>query len=212
MVLVISLSILASTGYAQTLNSERAGFSVKGLDRITDYLEIGNHDGTTADIDNVGGTTTTLSIAGTAAATLTAGTLAVAAASEITVIGSLVKFTETVGYAAFTDGGGTVGTFDLTTATIPAGATFLYAAVTAITGFANDTSAVMTFGDGTDVDRYNTGTADVFTTAANGIACGIPSGIVYHDAAKTVKLTITTAADFTSVNAGSVTVAIYYLA
>ena len=39
MVLLISLSILASTGYAQTLNSERAGFSTDGLDRIIDYFE-----------------------------------------------------------------------------------------------------------------------------------------------------------------------------
>ncbi len=137
--------------------------------------------------------------------------LIVDAVSGVTTIGSLVKLEETVAYSAFTDGGATVGTYAITVGTIPAGATFLYSAVTAITGFAGDTSAVLTFGDGTDVDRYNTGTADVFSTAANGISCGAPSGVLYHAAAKTVTLTVTTAADFTSVSAGSVTVELFYL-
>ena len=44
----------------------------------TDYLAIGGHDGTTADIDVVGGTTLTLSIAGTAIATVTASGIALA--------------------------------------------------------------------------------------------------------------------------------------
>jgi len=45
----------------------------------TDYLAIGNHDGTTAYIDVVGGTTLALAIAGTNAATLTASALNLAA-------------------------------------------------------------------------------------------------------------------------------------
>jgi hypothetical protein len=124
---------------------------------------------------------------------------------------SLVKFSETVGYAAFTDGGAAVGTYDITASTIPVGATFLYAAVTAVTGFAGDTSAALTIGDGTDADRYNTSTIDVFTTAANGVAAGDPSGTRYHATAATIKLTITTAADWGSVSAGSVTVEFFYL-
>jgi hypothetical protein len=122
----------------------------------------------------------------------------------------LYKISETAGYAAFTDGGAAVGTYDLAN-DIPIGATFLYAAVTAVTGFAGDTSAALTIGDGTDVDRYNASTIDVFTTAANGVAAGAPSGVLYHDAAKTPKLTITTAADWGSVTAGSVTVELFYL-
>jgi hypothetical protein len=178
---------------------------------ITDYLAIGNHDGTTASIDVVGGTTLALKIAGTTAASLTAGGLAVTAASGVTTVGPIVKLTQTVGFAAFTDGLGTSGTFDLTVGTIPAGAYFLASSVTAVTGFAGDTSAVMTIGDGTTADRYNTGTINVFATAANGIAAGVPSGVRYHDTAKTVKLTVTSAADFTNVSAGSVTVELYYL-
>ncbi|MCP5101005.1 MAG: hypothetical protein GY943_36100 [Chloroflexi bacterium] len=139
------------------------------------------------------------------------GDLEITASSGVTTAGPLVKLTETVAYDSFTDGGATVGTFDLTVGTIPIGAHYLGSSVTAVTGFAGDTSAALTIGDGTDVDRYNTSTVDVFSTAANGVAAGIPSGVVYHDAAKTVTLTITTAADFTSVSAGSVTVELFYL-
>ena len=129
----------------------------------------------------------------------------------LSLTGSLVKLSETVAYDDFTDGGSTVGTYDITAGTIPVGATFLYSAITAVTGFAGDTSAALTLGDGTDVDRYNTSAIDVFTTAANGIAAGDPSGTRYHDTAATVTLTVTTAADFTSVSAGSVTVELYYI-
>lgn len=48
----------------------------------TDYLRLGDHDGTVADIDVVGGTTLSLQIAGAAAATLTAGNLAIGDASD----------------------------------------------------------------------------------------------------------------------------------
>lgn len=121
------------------------------------------------------------------------------------------KFSQTVAYDAFTDGGGTSGTFVITAGTIPAGATFLYAAVTAVTGFAGNTSAVLTIGDGTDGDRYNTGTPSVFASAANGVSVGAPSGVQYHAAEGTITLTVTSASDFTSVSAGSLTVEFYYL-
>jgi hypothetical protein len=163
--------------------------------------------GQDADFANV---TASGTLAVTGAATFAAG-VSVAATSGVTTIGALVKLTETVAYDAFTDGGAAVGTYDLTVGTIPAGATFLFAAVTAVTGFAGDTSAALTIGDGTDVDRYNTSTVDVFSTVANGVAAGSPSGVLYHAAAKTVTLTVTTDSDFTSVSAGSVTVELFYL-
>lgn len=135
------------------------------------------------------------------ATTLTAG---------VTVTGSLVKLTETIAYTAMTDVTTTL-TYDITAGTIPVGAWYICSQCTALTGFAGDTSAVITIGDGTDADRYNTGTPDVFTTAANGVALGAPSGVQSHDAAKTIKVTITTAADATSVSAGSITLEFYYL-
>ena len=149
----------------------------------------------------------------TVAATTVAATTV--AAATITTGGltspQFVKLSQTVAFGAFTDGLAAVGTYAMTAGAIPVGATFLFSAVTAITGFAGDTSAVMTIGDGTDVDRYNTGTVNVFTTAAAGVATGVPSGVQYHAAAKTPVLTVTTNADFTSVSAGSVTVELYYL-
>jgi hypothetical protein len=126
--------------------------------------------------------------------------------------GTAIKmFTETVAFDDFTDGGSTVGTYDITAGTIPAGATFLFAALTAVTGFAGDTSAALIIGDGDDTDRYNTSTIDVFSTAADGISCGAPSGVQYHDTEATITLTVTTNADFTSVSAGSLTLVFYYL-
>ena len=80
----------------------------------------------------------------------------------------------------------------------------------AITGFAGDTSAVITVGDGTTVDRYNTGTPTVFTTAAAGVGLGVVSGTAFHAAAKTPVVTITSAADWGSVTAGQITLTLLY--
>lgn len=121
----------------------------------------------------------------------------------------LQKYTETVAFGAFTDGGSTIGTFDLSVS-IPIGATFLRAVLTAVTGFAGDTSATIQAGDGSDADRYSTGTPDVFSTLANGLDLGVPSGVAYHAAAKTPKLTITVATDWGAVTAGAVTIELYY--
>lgn len=125
--------------------------------------------------------------------------------------GNLREINQTVLFSEFTDGGAAVGTFTLTDGTIPAKATVLASAVTAVVGFTGDTSAVLTIGDGTDVDRYNTGTINVFATAADGIATGAVSGVAYHAAGKSVVLTVTSATDFGAVEAGSVTVRITYL-
>lgn len=119
-------------------------------------------------------------------------------------------YQQTVRLAEFTDGGSTVGTLDLNH-TIPAGAVFLQSAVTGITGFAGDTSATLQIGDGTDVDRYSTGTPSVFTTAAAGVDMGVPSGTKWHTAAKTPKLTITVNSDWGAVTAGVLTAHLWYL-
>lgn len=122
----------------------------------------------------------------------------------------LVKKTATVLFSQFTDGGAAVGTYNLPF-TIPVGALYLGTAITNVVGFAGDTSAVLTLGDGSDADRYNAGTPNVFASAEGGVAAGVPSGVLYHDTAKTPKITVTSAADFTSVSAGSVTIEMYYL-
>lgn len=116
---------------------------------------------------------------------------------------------ETVTRADFTDGGSTSGTYNLKTQ-IPAGAWVLRTILQDVTGFTGDTSAALIVGDGTDTDRYNTGTPSVFTTAV-AIDMGAPSGTQIHTAAKTVTLTVTSNADFTNVAAGQLTIKIFYL-
>lgn len=121
-----------------------------------------------------------------------------------------VTYQQSVAYTDFTDGGSTVGTLNLT-ASIPAGAVFVQSLITAIVGFTGDTSATITIGDGSDVDRYNTGTPSVFTTAAAGVDLGVPSGTKWHTAAATPKLTVTSNADFTSVAAGSALITLVWI-
>jgi len=110
--------------------------------------------------------------------------------------------------ADFTDGTGTSGSVT-TSINIPIGAVVKQAYIKGVTGFIGDTSAVLTIGDGTDPDRYNTGTPSVFTTA-DFIDAGVTSGTAFHATAKDVILTVTGNADFTSITAGGVTVVIEY--
>jgi hypothetical protein len=120
------------------------------------------------------------------------------------------KISQTVLASEFTDGGGAAGTKALTTQ-IPAGAVFLYSVGTVNVAFSGDTTAVVMLGDGSDVDRYNTGTPSVLTTGAKEL--GAPSGNRFHPAAATVTVTITGGLDFGAVNPlGSLTVDLYYLA
>jgi len=118
--------------------------------------------------------------------------------------------TESVARAAFTDGGSTSGTFQLL-GSLPAGAVVLATRVSVETAFIGDTSATLTIGDGSDVDRYNTGTPSVFTAAAVGVEVGVPSGSKLVTTENRPTLTITSGADFTNVSAGALTVRIYYL-
>jgi hypothetical protein len=127
--------------------------------------------------------------------------------------GQLVRVQQTCAVTAFTDGGSTSGTLVLAN-TIPAGAVYARTLFSNLVGFAGDVSATATLGDGSDVDRYNTGTPNFFTTAAQGVDAGVPSGTLFHNAAiATVTLTVTTNSDFTLCKtnaAGSVLVTQFY--
>jgi hypothetical protein len=120
---------------------------------------------------------------------------------------------ETVAVSAFTDGGSTAGTYVMA-GSIPAGAIVLLSKITPIAGFAGDTTAAITVGDGSDVDRYHTGTPSVFATLAVGVECGIVSGIKLLSTANSPTLTVTSSTDFTLVKtnaSGIVAVSIFYL-
>lgn len=141
-----------------------------------------------------------------------------ASASTVKVLGADVVMprvsvlTETHLASTFTDGGGAAGTKTMT-GTIPAGAVILGTKVLVAAGFAGDSSAAMIIGDGTDTDRYNTSTVDIFTTAATGVQSGVPSGSKLQVAAVSPVLTVTSATDagLFIAGAGSVTVSIYYI-
>jgi len=118
--------------------------------------------------------------------------------------------TDTCTRASFTDGGSTAGT-RVMAGVLPVGAVILGTKVTCNTTFIGDTSAVLIVGDGSDTDRYNTSTIDVFT-ATGLLQSGVPSGNKLITTANSPTLTVTSNADFTNVSAGSVTVSIYYVA
>lgn len=123
----------------------------------------------------------------------------------------LAVISEVVTRASMTDGGGTSGTKDLT-ATLPAGAVVLAWKAVVATGFTGDTSATMIVGVSGDTDRFSdVNTPSVFAAGTVG-ARPQDEALNGIDAAVTVRVTITSAADFTNVAAGSLTLTIYYLA
>ena len=120
---------------------------------------------------------------------------------------------ETVPVSAFTDGGSTVGTYAML-GSLPKGAIVLGTKVLVPGAFAGDTTALATIGDGTDVDRYNTSTLNVFAALPNGVEAGVPSGAKLLTAVNNPVITITGTADFTSIvtdAGGIITVEIMYV-
>ncbi len=118
-------------------------------------------------------------------------------------------YQQTVVFGDFTDSTGVTGTLELNVS-IPVGAVFLRTLLTVLTGFAGDTTATITIGDGSDVDRYMTGTPDVFSTVAAGLDMGAPAGTMFHGAAKTPKIIVTVATDWGAVTAGGFTVTLFW--
>jgi hypothetical protein len=117
----------------------------------------------------------------------------------------------TVLKSQFTDGGAAVGTY-VTPGIVPKNAVLIGSKVIVNVAFDGDTSAVLIIGDGSDTDRYMSGTPSVFAAAPNGIETGVPSGAKLLAAANSPTLTVTSGADFTNVAAaGSLTYSIYYL-
>lgn len=121
------------------------------------------------------------------------------------------RIRERITKAMFTDGGGASGTYQLA-GKIPKGALTYRAFVVESTAFSGDTSAVVVIGDGSDVDRYNTGTPSILAAQANGLDLGAPSGALFHTAEVRPTVTVTSAADFTALSALAViTVEIWFL-
>lgn len=111
-----------------------------------------------------------------------------------------------VAYTDFTDGGGASGTLTLNQQ-IPIGAFVQRSVVTVETGFGG-TTPTLTIGDGTDADRYNTSTLDISSAAV--VDGGAISGTAVTTAASNVVLTVAEATDFGLIDAGVMTVKVFY--
>lgn len=107
----------------------------------------------------------------------------------------------------FTDGGGAAGTYTCKF-TLPADFYIERIAIVNVTGFAGDTSAVATVGDGSDVDRLNTGTLNVFADAA-AIDGGLVSGTKIVGTAFKPVITVTSGSDFGAVSAGQLDIKVF---
>jgi hypothetical protein len=110
-------------------------------------------------------------------------------------------------YSDFTDNEDTTGTYT-SLIVLPVDFYIERVILTNVTGFTNDTSATITIGDGSDVDRLHAGTPSVFTTIA-ALDCGVPSGTTCVATAFSPVLIVTGNADFTSINAGQLDIAVY---
>jgi hypothetical protein len=111
----------------------------------------------------------------------------------LTVPGALGCIEQTFTVGQFTDVGAGVGRLDLST-TVPVGSRLLNCSLYISGAFLGDVTAVVTVGDGTDVDRFNTGTPSVFTAGHKDM--GAVSGTAYVATAITPRVTITTASEF----------------
>jgi hypothetical protein len=110
-------------------------------------------------------------------------------------------------FSNFTDGGSTSGTYTCKFQ-LPVNFWIDRCILTDVTGFSGDTSAACIIGDGSDTDRLNTGTPSVLTTATI-INMGLPSGTLPVTTAFFPVITVTGAADFTSITAGAMTIKVY---
>jgi hypothetical protein len=126
--------------------------------------------------------------------------------------GRIGTINESVLFSEFTDGGGAAGTYVMKSK-IPVNARVLGCVIIPEIGFTGDTSAAITVGDGSDVDRYNTGTPSVYTTATERttIAAGLVSGVQLHVAEIFPTITITSGSDWGLVTAGRVYVEIHFI-
>lgn len=129
---------------------------------------------------------------------------------DVESLATMNKIEATIAFGDFTDSTGVTGVYTFTE-TIPIGAVvYLSVLQPALVGFAGDTTATIQIGDGTDADRFSTGTPDVFSDVAGGIALGAVSGTAYMAAAKSPVITITAGSDWGAVTAGSLEFALYY--
>lgn len=110
-------------------------------------------------------------------------------------------------FSQFTDGSGAAGTYQVQFE-LPVGFFVERSQLLDVTGFTGDTTAAITIGDGSDVDRYNTGTPSVLTTISR-LDLGVASGTRFIATANRPTITVTGGADWGSIEAGALTLRVY---
>jgi len=133
-------------------------------------------------------------------------------APKILAMASMVGLSNTIVYSAMTDNTNTTGYKDFTV-TVPAGSLIHGWKAVVSTGFTGDTTATMQVGVSGDLDRFSADTAQsclaAGTIGSAAIAADTLDGV---SAAVTPRVTVTGAADFTSISAGSMIVTVMYSA
>jgi hypothetical protein len=124
------------------------------------------------------------------------------------ILGGSHVIQQRVEYTDFTDGGGATGTLVLSEQ-IPIGAIVYRATLVDLDDFVGSAAVTLTVGDGTDVDRYNTGTPSLAASLAQ-LDLGAPSGVIIHAVAATITITVTDDSDFGDISAGGFTFRLYY--
>jgi len=116
-------------------------------------------------------------------------------------------------YTDFTDGGAAAGTYDASDKKLPAGSRVLGCRLTLQAPFTGDTTAVAIAGTSTDDDAFYETAENVFA-ALTAAKYGAPATYNTDDfltAETTIRITVTSGADFTAVNGGQLTVEVFYL-
>ena len=110
-------------------------------------------------------------------------------------------------FSDFTDNTDTTGTYT-SSIVLPIDYYIHRCILVNLTGFTGDTSAAITVGDGSDVDRLHAGTPSVFATLG-ALDLGVPSGTTCVATAFSPVCIVTGNADFTSITAGGFDLVVY---
>ena len=116
---------------------------------------------------------------------------------------------QTLDFDDFTDNTNTTGYIDITTK-LPALAVPIAWKAVVSTGFTGDTTATMQVGVSGDLDKFS-GVTTNSCLAAGTVGAMALNSVALSSSEQTVRVTVTGAADFTSITAGSMVVTLYYL-
>ncbi len=116
----------------------------------------------------------------------------------------------TVSYDAMTDNTPTVGAYLDAGTTIPAGSVVIAWKAAVTTGFTGDTSAVVQVGTSSSATAFSADTNESCYTSSTTVGSAAVAATAFCAAATTPRVYVNTAASWSSVSDGAMTVTIYY--